>query len=154
MFGCQLDRPWLYPSGTGEGHFRVHWSKITYLCLCSGTGLRSRNSQPYPTRLRISELGNQVQCFDTFDRGFSTADKLFVLGQLLKVVHGGKNSQMFIQIKTSKRPEIIAGWGHLPISMILRSESNLKSEMLSLARTSKYVQNTRVLSERKSEEDS
>ena len=27
---------------------------------------------------------------DTFDRDFSTADKLFALGQLLKVVHGGK----------------------------------------------------------------
>ena len=38
----------------------------------------------------MSELGNQVQIFDTFDRGFSTADKLFALGQLLKVVHGGK----------------------------------------------------------------
>ena len=43
-----------------------------------------------PTRLIISELGNQVQIFDTFDRGFSTADKLFALGQLLKVVYGGK----------------------------------------------------------------
>ena len=28
--------------------------------------------------------------FDTFVRGFSTADKLLALGQLLKVVHGGK----------------------------------------------------------------
>ena len=27
---------------------------------------------------------------DTFDRGFSTADKLFELGQLLKVIHEGK----------------------------------------------------------------
>ena len=28
--------------------------------------------------------------FDTFGRGFSTADKLFALGQLLKVVRGDK----------------------------------------------------------------
>ena len=57
---------------------------------CSGTGLKSRNSQTCPTRLIISKLGNQVQIFDTFDRSFSTAGKLFGLGQLLKVVHEGK----------------------------------------------------------------
>ena len=34
------------------------------------------------------------------------ADKLFALGQLL--VHGGKNSQMVIQIRTSPGLEIIA----------------------------------------------
>ena len=28
--------------------------------------------------------------FDNFDRGFITADKLLALGQLLNVVHGGK----------------------------------------------------------------
>ena len=38
--------------------------------------------------------------------------------------------------------------------MVLRSEESLKSEMLSLARTSKYVKNTSVLSINKSEEDS
>ena len=32
--------------------------------------------------------------------------------------------------------EIIARWGNLPISMVLRSEGSLKSEMLSLERTS------------------
>ena len=46
---------------------------------------------------------------------------------------------MFILIKTSPGLGIIAGWGPLPISMVLRSEERLKSEMLSLARTSKYV---------------
>ena len=38
--------------------------------------------------------------------------------------------------------------------MVLQSEGSLKSEMLSLARTSKYVKNTSVLSINKSEEDS
>ena len=86
--------------------------------------------------------------------GFGTADKLFALGQLLKVVHGVKNSQMFIQTKTSPRLEIIARWGPTPISMVLRSERSLKSKMLNLARTSTYVNNTSVLSIKKSEEDS
>ena len=57
---------------------------------------------------------------------------------------GGKYSQMFIQIKTPRGLEIIGRWGHLPISMVLRSEGSLKSEMLSLARASKYVNNTGV----------
>ena len=65
-----------------------------------------------------------------------------------------KNSQMFIQTKTSARLEIIAGWGYLPISMVLQSERSLKSKMLSLARTSKYVNDTSVLSSKKSEADS
>ena len=42
----------------------------------------------------------------------------------------------------------------LGISVVLRSEESLKTEMLSLARTSKYVINTSVLSVNKSEEDS
>ena len=67
---------------------------------------------------------------------------------------GVKNSQMFIQTNTSFRLEIIAGWGYLPISMVLRSERSLKSKMLSLARTSKYVNDTSVLSIKKSEDDS
>ena len=64
--------------------------------VCSGIGLisdfylRSRNSQPCPIRFRISELGNKVPIFDTFDRGFVTADKLLELGQMLNVVYGGK----------------------------------------------------------------
>ena len=53
---------------------------------------------------------------------------------------GVKYSKMFIQIKTLRGLEIIARWGPLPIRMVLR----LKSEMLSLARTSKYVNNTSV----------
>ena len=43
---------------------------------------------------------------------------------------------------------------YLPYLAILRSEESLKSEMLSLAQTSKYVKNTSVLSIDKSEEDS
>ena len=35
-------------------------------------------------------------------------------------------------------------WGHLSNSMVLRSEKSLKSKMLSLARTSKYVNDTWV----------
>ena len=47
---------------------------------------------------------------------------------------------------------VIARWGNLPISMVLRSEGSLKLKMLSLARTSKYVDNTSVLSINKTEE--
>ena len=54
----------------------------------------------------------------------------------------GKNSQIFIQSKTSPRLEIIDMWDHLSISMVLRSERSLKSKMLSLVRTSKYVNDT------------
>ena len=86
--------------------------------------------------------------FDNFDRGYITADKLIALGQLLNVVHGVKNSQMCIQTKTSPR------WGPLPISMVLWYERSLKSKMLSLARTSKYANNTNMLNVKKSEEDS
>ena len=55
---------------------------------------------------------------------------------------------------TSLGLEIIARLGNLPISLVLRSEESLKLEMLSLARTSKYVGNTSVLSINKTEEDS
>ena len=44
--------------------------------------------------------------------------------------------------------------GPLPISMVLRSGRSLKSEMLSLTRTSKYVKSTSVLSIKKLEEAS
>ena len=54
---------------------------------------------------------------------------------------GVKYSQMFNQIKTSRGLEIIAMWCPLPISWVLRSEGNLKSEMLDLAQTSKYMNN-------------
>ena len=57
---------------------------------------------------------------------------------------GVKCPQMFIQIKISRGLEIIAGLGPVRISMVLRFEGSLKSEMLSLARTSKYVNNTSV----------
>ena len=65
-----------------------------------------------------------------------------------------KNSQMFIQFKTSPRLEIIARWGYLPISMVLRSKRSLKSKMLSLVRISKYVNDTSVLCIKKSKDDS
>ena len=45
-------------------------------------------------------------------------------------------------------------WGSLQISMVIRSEGILKLEMLSLARTSKYVDNTSVLRVNRTEEDS
>ena len=61
---------------------------------------------------------------------------------------------MFILIETSSGLGIIARWDPLPISMVLRSEENLNSEMLSLARSSKYMKTTSVLSLNKSEEDS
>ena len=67
---------------------------------------------------------------------------------------GVKSSQMFIKTKTSSILEIIARWGYFPISMVLRSERSLKSKMLSLARTSKYVNDTSVLSIKTSEDDS
>ena len=57
---------------------------------------------------------------------------------------GVKYSQMFIEIKTPRVLEIIARWGPLLISMALQSEGSLKSEMLSLAWTSKYVNTTSV----------
>ena len=61
---------------------------------------------------------------------------------------------MIILIETSPGLGKIDRWGPLPISMVLRSLRSLKSEMLSLARTSKYVKNTSVLSINKPEEDS
>ena len=65
---------------------------------------------------------------------------------------GVKNSQTFIQTMTSPGLEIKVGWGSHPISMVLRSERSLKSKML--VWTSKYVNNTSVLSIKTSEEDS
>ena len=64
-------------------------------------------------------------------------DKSFALRQLLKMVHGDKKYRMFILIETSPGLEIIDRWAPLPISMVLRSERSLESEMLSLVRTSK-----------------
>ena len=67
---------------------------------------------------------------------------------------GVKNIQMCNPTKTSPRLEIIARCDPLPISMVLRYEKSLKSKMLSLAWTSKYVNNTYVLNIKESEEDS
>ena len=103
----------------------------------SGTGLRSRNSQTCTTRFRISELGYLVQIFRHFRYGVSVRltnhsywDSCLRWFMWVKKVS--------IQIETSPGLGIMAGWGPLPISMVLRSEESLKSEMLSLARTSKY----------------
>ena len=63
-----------------------------------------------------------------------------------------KKSQMLILIKPSPGLEIIARWGPHPISMALRFERSLKSERLSLARTSKLVNKNSVLSSNNSEE--
>ena len=55
---------------------------------CSGTGLRSLY---HP--LSHFGTGKPSSFFSTLSIwGFSTADKSFVLGQLLKVVHGGKQN--------------------------------------------------------------
>ena len=119
---------------------------------CSGAGLRSRNSQTCPTRFRISELGNPVQIVRRFRYGVSvrlTNHRDSGLRWFMGV------KQMFILIDTSPGLEIIARWGNLPISMVLRSEESLKSEMQRLARTSKYlIHFTSVLRVNKSEEDS
>ena len=61
---------------------------------------------------------------------------------------------MIILIETFPGLRNIARWGPLPVSVVLRYEGSLRSEMPSLVRTSKYVQNTSVLSINKSEEDS
>ena len=77
-----------------------------------------------------SKKKSENQIFDTFDRGFSTADKLFAMGQLLKVVHGDKEFSNVHSNKDFPRLKIIARWGYLPISMVLWSERILKSKML------------------------
>ena len=111
---------------------------------------QQRNSQTRPDKnqnqlhnetSKVAECSQEPSPADT-----DTAAKSF----------GVKNSQMFIQTKTAPRLEIKARWGPLPISMVLRSERSLRSKlkMLSLARTSKYMNNTSVLSIKKSEEDS
>ena len=115
----------------------------------SGTGLKSLNSQTCSTRFRVSDsnvltLSTGISVRLTHYSHWNSCLKWFI---------GVKNSQIFIQTNTSTRLQIIARWGHLPISMVLRSERNLKSKMLSLARTSKYVNDTSVLG-KKSEADS
>ena len=119
---------------------------MTYLC---------RLLQWY--RLEISKFPNLPHPLSFFGTGkpstnFSTLS-IRVSVRLTSYSHwdsclrwfmGVKNSQMFIQTKTSQRLEIIASWGHLQISMVLRSERSLKSKML--VRTSKYVNDTSLFS--------
>ena len=45
---------------------------------------------PAPPAFVFRNWETKFKFFNTFDRGFSTTDKLFTLGKLLKVVHGGK----------------------------------------------------------------
>ena len=134
VFGRKLDRPRLSLSGTAEEHFRVRVKLPVCAAFCSGTGLRSRNSQTCTTRFRISDLGNLVQIFRHFRYGASVRltnhsywDRCLRWFMRVKI--------MFILIETS--PGL--GMMPFPISMVLRSEESLKSEMLSLARTSKYL---------------
>ena len=65
----------------------------------------------------------------------------------------GVKKIMFILNRAPLGFEITATWGNIPISVVLRSEGSLKSEMLSLTQTSKYVNNTSVLSIDKTEEE-
>ena len=46
--------------------------------------------KPPPPAFVFQNWETKVQFFDTFDRGFNKADKLFELGQFLNVVHGNK----------------------------------------------------------------
>ena len=46
--------------------------------------------KPAPPAFVFRNCETKFQFFDTFDRGFITADKLFELEQLLNVVHRGK----------------------------------------------------------------
>ena len=77
----------------------------------------------------------KLKFFDTFYWGFSTGLNYSHWNSCLRWFMGVKYSQMFIQIKTPRGLEIIARWDSLPISMVLRSEGSLKSEMLSMNQT-------------------
>ena len=46
--------------------------------------------KPAPPAFVVRNWETKFQFIDPFDRGYIAADKLFELGQLLKVVHGGK----------------------------------------------------------------
>ena len=102
------------------------FSNLSHPLSYFGTGKPSSNFSTFPigVSLRLTNYSNWDSCLTWF--------------------MGVKNSQMCIQTKTSPRLEIMASWGPLPISMVLRSERSLKSKMLSLARTSKVVNNTSV----------
>ena len=98
--------------------------------------------KPAPSAFVFRNWETKFQIFDTFDRGFITADKLIELRKLLNVVHGGKE---FSNVLSNQDfPKTGGRWGPLSISMVLRSERSLKSKMLSLVRTSKVVNNTNV----------
>ena len=117
---------------------KISWKVLNLLSrqdrVCSGTGLWSRNSQTCTTRFRISEQENQVPIVPTLSIGVSLRLTNYSnWDSCLLWCMGVKNSQMCIQTKTSPRLEIIARWGPLPVSMVLRSERRLKSKMLSLS---------------------
>ena len=46
--------------------------------------------KPTPPAFIFRNRETKLQIFDTFDRGFITAEQKFTLGLLLKVVRGGK----------------------------------------------------------------
>ena len=69
-------------------------------------------------------------------------------------VLGGKEFTNVHSNQDFPRLEIIARWGQLPISKVLRSQRILNSKMLSLAVTSKYLTATSELSIKKSDEGS
>ena len=142
VFGRKLDRPWLSLS-VAFGHFR------DYLFMPPSAEVQSWGFdilEPDPPAFRVSELigGVGVRIFRHFLLGFSTGLNYSHWDSCVRWFMGVKYFQIFIQIRTPRGLEIIARWGNLPISMALRSEESLKSEMLSLARTSKYLNNTNV----------
>ena len=49
-----------------------------------------QGTTPAPTAFVFRNWETKLEFFDTFDIGFSMADKLFAQGQLLKVVQGDK----------------------------------------------------------------
>ena len=73
-----------------------------------------------------------------FGRVFSAGLNYSHWDSSLRWFMGVQCSQMFIEIKTPRGLGIITRWGYLPIIMVPRSEKSLKSDMLSLARTSKW----------------
>ena len=71
---------------------------------------------------------NKIDHLNVFTIDMNRATKnIVLLGQLYRK----------FMFKTSRGLEIIARWGPHPTSMVLQSEGSPKSEMLSLARTSK-----------------
>ena len=135
-----------YGVGSGSACLALHWDTLGFtraklpICaaFCSGSGLRTCNSQTCGTCFRISDLRYQVQILRLTN--YSHWDSCWSLFMGVKYVYS--LNLMVIQIKSSQGLEIIARWGlsHSVCSSGLKEV--IKWEMLSLARTSKYVNNT------------